>query len=178
MQINVNITDLDKIDLNTQVGEDVAYYNPETEETEYAPRTLGDILIERLYMSMIKNADSWHNALKARVNLLRDETIRAAIEPMVKQALDAGFQPANKYGEPQGAPTTLRDLIMEEVGEYFKPKDRYTKSAFQEVLAKEVNAAFTKELQQAIAAEKEKARAMVREHAAKVVAETVISLGK
>ena len=178
MQINVNITDLDAIDLDTVIGEDVAWYNPDTDETEMRPRTLGDVLVDRLYKEIASGRGEFHDRLKARVNALRDETIRAAIEPMVKQALDAGFRPANRYGEPQGEPTTLRDLIMAEVGEYFKPKDRYTKSAFQTLLASEINAAFTKELQQAIAAEKEKARALVREHAAKVLAQTVISLGK
>lgn len=178
MQININVTDLDAVDLDTIVGEEVAWYNPETEETEYRPRTLGDVLIDRLLIAMTSHKDSWRDSLQARVTKLRDETIRAAIEPMVQQVLDAGFQPATRYGEPVGEPTTLRELIMDEVGTYFKPKDRYNKSPFQTLLAAEVNAAFTKELRDAIAAEKEKAQALVREHAAKIMAQTIASLGK
>lgn len=180
MQINVTVSDLEAIDLNTVIGEDVSYYNPETEETEYRPRTLGDVLIERMVSNAVKDTDIYRGILRKRVHELRDEMIRAQIEPMIAAAMTGPIHLTNSYGEPTGKATTMRELIQEQVTRFITPGTGSFRepSAFQKLLAQEVNRQFTKELTDAIGAEKDKARKLVRDHAAKVVADTVISLAK
>ena len=180
MQINVNVTDLDVIDLNTVIGEDVAYYNPETEETEYRPRTLGDVLLTRLIEHATKSGE-YRDVLREKVTKIRDEVIREQIEPLITEALTGSILATNAYGEPTGGATTLRELIANRVNAYVTASGQgYHRepSPFQKLLAQEVSRQFTKELTDVISVEKEKARQMIRAHAAKVVADTVISLGK
>jgi len=112
MQINVTIDGLDAIDLNTVVGDEIAYYNPETEETEHRPRTLGDLVAEKLADKMWGEVDRYDIASKARDQ--RIEIIRAKVTPVVEAALCGPIRLTNTYGEFTGPETTLNALIIEE----------------------------------------------------------------
>lgn len=177
MQINVNVEGLDTIDLTTVVGDEIAYYNPETEENEHRPRTLGDIVAEKLAEKVYaKSAHEDLYALRDSVRKERVAMIRERLAPVVEQALTGDIQKTNSYGEPTGAATTMRELVIAEVSRVINGKsDRYstTPPLLAQVVNREVTSLLQRELAEIYAAEKEKVVAAVRAQAAELVADAV-----
>lgn len=177
MQINVNVEGLDAVDLTTVIGDEIAYYNPETEETEHRPRSLGDIVAEKLADKIYaKYAHEDLYALREVVQKERVAMIRERLAPEVEQALTGGIQKTNSYGEPTGGATTMRELVIAEVTQVINGKsDRYSKTPplLATVVNREVTTLLQRELAEIYAKEKEKVVAAVRAQAADLIAEAV-----
>lgn len=178
MQINVTVDGLDAIDLTSVVGDEIAYYNPETEETEHRPRTLADIVAEKLADKI--DGDLTYEGrrdLRDRIARERLAVIRERLAPIVEEALTGDIQKTNAYGERTGSTTTMRELIISEVSKVLNGKsDPYARdgqtllgtsitNSIRKLLGNELNAVFT--------AEKDKVVAAVRAQAAELVAEAV-----
>lgn len=179
MQINVTVDGIDGVDLTTVVGDEIAYYDPETEETEHRPRTLGDLVAEKLADKIYAGLDYQQRyELTKTASAERVKLIRERLVPQVEQALTGEIQKTNNYGEPTGQTTTMRELIIAEVTRVINAKgDRFysdsDKPLLTRVVTAEVNRALTAELADAFKAEKEKVVAAVKAKAADLIAEAV-----
>ena len=74
--------------------------------------------------------------MKAVVRDAVIEAARAQVADIITETMTAGFRKTNSYGEPQGAPITLREMVVNEVkgqlamrvDEYGRKADRYSGS--------------------------------------------------
>lgn len=178
MQINVTVEGIDAIDINTVVGDEIAYYDPETEELEHRPRTLGDLVAEKL-ANKIYDAMSYEEqrATREAVQTERIKLVREQLAPVVEAALTGEIQKTNSYGEPTGQATTMRELVIAEVSQVINGKvDRYSSNSaplLNHVVNREVTSLLQRELNEVFAAEKEKVVAAVRAQAADLIADAV-----
>lgn len=177
MNINVTVDGLDAVDLNTVIGDEIAYYDAESGETEHRPRTLGDLVAEKLADKIYGGLDyERRHELTKQVHKTRIEAIQSKVTPIIEKALAGPIRLTNSYGEPTGAETTLNALIVEEAkktiaggrGDYGRGD-----TLAQRVVKDAVGAAFIGELGKAVADEKAKVVAAVRAKAADLIAEAV-----
>jgi hypothetical protein len=148
----VNITvQVDEVTLGTVVHE---FYNDEDDVT------VGDRVAEAVLKHVIADKDHW-KPFRDRVLEIRDSEIRAAVKPLIKEALTKPFRQTNTYGEATGPEITLSQVIVAEAKKALtKPVDQYSrdKGTFvSSLVAAAVKEAFATE----IAAEVRKARDMV-----------------
>lgn len=105
MILQVDVKDLD---LDEAIG---GYYDEDGDLV--GAKTVGSAVIAKLVEQAAKG--DYYSTLKTRIEQIRDEAIRAAIEPVIAEALSKPLVKTNSWGEPQGKETTLRELIMEQV---------------------------------------------------------------
>ena len=164
MQINVNVEGLEAVDLNTPV------VNVETDD----PVTLADVIADRAVRTFTYEDG---RELRRRITEIRDEEIRELVKPIVLGAIDSAIQETNRWGEPTGKPTTLRELIAKEAKELLnRPADNYNrnKGTVLEVAVREaVERSIRAELNVVLVDEKTKVVAAVQAQAAELIAEAV-----
>lgn len=174
MNINVTVDGLDAIDLSTVIGDEIAYYNPETEEEEHRPRTLGDLVAEKLADKLWGEMDRY--SIAKEILAKQSEVIREKVTPVIERALTGPIRLTNSYGEPSGPETTLNALIVAEakkvIGGDRKDYGRGD-TLVQRVVKDAVGAALNGELGKVVADEKAKVVAAVRAKAADLIAEAV-----
>lgn len=148
-------------------------------------RTFADVVTDlasrALVADLTRDRDQW-SSMRTRVATIRDEEIRAALAPLITQALDGSIQRTNDYGEPVGPATTLRDMIVAQVNDSLtKPRKRDGSSfaakdetLVQAVVREHVERALTKELTEAVAIAKGEVVGAVRSRAADVLAKAVV----
>jgi hypothetical protein len=179
MNINITVDGLEGVDLSTVIGDEIAYYDPETGETEHRPRTLGDLVAEKLADKIYAGLDyERRNELTKTASAERVKLIRERLVPQVEAALSGEIQKTNNYGEPNGQTTTMRELVIAEITRVINAKgDRHysdsEKPLITRVVSSEVNRALTTELADAFKAEKDKVVAAVRAKAADLIADAV-----
>jgi len=176
MQINVSVGDLEAIDLSSDIGTEIRDYDHETGAVETRGKTLGDLVAEQITQKLV--ADDHYREMRKRYLKVRDEEIRAAVAPVVAEALAGPIQKTNSFGEPTGQQTTMRELIMAETQRLVsKGTDsgysNRRKTFLQELIEKETGRLFAAELSAVMAAEKEKVVAAVRSAGAELLAEAV-----
>lgn len=171
MQITVNV---DQVDLTSVVG-DVRRYDDDAEEYVTEGRTLGDLIAERVAKS-IRESDAYPG-LKKRVADIREEEIRARVAPDIEAAMAAPIRQTNRYGEPTGQATTMRELILEEARKFMeRPVDQYSRdkgTVLQKWLRDAVEKTIKTELAEVLVDEKAKVVAAVRAKAADLIATAV-----
>lgn len=164
MQINVTVEGLEAVDLNTPV------INVETDD----PVTLADVIADRAVRTL---AYEDGRDLRRRIGEIRDEEIRELVKPIVLGAVDSAIQETNRWGEPTGKPTTLRELVIKEAKALLtQPADNYNrgKGTVLEVAVRNVvDRAIRAELDKVLAEEKAKVVALVQGKAAELIAEAV-----
>lgn len=164
MQINVTVEGIEAVDLNTPV------VNVESDE----PVTLADVIADRAVRSLVYEDG---RDLRRRITEIRDEEIRAAALPMVTAAIEAGIQQTNRWGEPDGQPTSLRELILKEAKDLIsRPADNYDRkkgTVLEKVVREAVDRTIRAELGAVLAEEKAKVVAAVQAQAAELIAEAV-----
>lgn len=172
MQITVN---LDTLDLSTVIGEK-RVYDHDCDEPHGEPMTLGDAVVrelaKRLWASVGSDALS---EVRQRAAQIRNEEIRARVAPIVQAAVDEPIQQTNSFGEPNGKPTTLRELIAAEARAQLGTRSDYGRGprVVDKLVADAVSAEIKKELAEAIKEEKAKVVAAVRAKAADLIAQAV-----
>lgn len=177
MQINVTVDGLDGIDLTAEVGTVVVYCDPITEETETRPRTLGDLVAEKLADKLF--AETGYENRRALIKEANREVtsiIREKAEPVITAALTGPIRLTNTFGEPTGPETTLNALIIDEAKKVVggnRTDHGRGQTLAQRLVADAVGAAFTGELSKVLADEKTKVVAAMRAKAAELISESV-----
>lgn len=144
MEITVNV---EKIDLAEHIS---SHYD---EDGDRVPSgTLADVITHQLVTQFAKS-DSYRG-LAERVQTIRDEEIRAALAPLITEALEKPFARTNAYGEPTGQSTTLREVVVEQAKSYLAERDGYggrdNPTRLQKAIREQVEAAFKAEVAQAV----------------------------
>lgn len=172
LQINVTVDGVDGIDLATVVGTR-SRYDHDIEETVSEDLTLGDEVAKRITKLLTKD-DAW-DGLRKRFLAIRDEEIRAAIKPIVEEAVIGAIELTNGYGERSGQTTTIRELVMAEAKKQFTERSDYGRGSTlaQRIVTEQTNQAFARELLAEITEEKAKVVAAVRAKAADLIATAV-----
>lgn len=147
--------------------------------------SLRDLIVKRASAQLLEHVQKEGNAwptLRGRVEKMRDDEIRAALLPVIGQAVAEAVQPTNTFGEPRGEPVTLRGLIVKEAREQLKQSgrdrrhpssDRRGATLLEHVIAHEVEGALGKELRAELEAAKADVKVAVREKGAEVIAEAI-----
>lgn len=112
MDITVNV---DKIDLAEHIG---SHYD---EDGDRVPAgTLADVVARQLVERFAKS--DVYGDLVQRVRAIRDEEIRAALAPLLAEALAKPIHPTNSWGEKTGGETTLSEVIVAEARKWMNTK--------------------------------------------------------
>ncbi len=172
IKLNVTIDGADGIDLTTVVATRDRY-DHDLEESVTEDVTLGVEVAKRLTALLTK--DDAYDALRRKFLAVRDEEIRAAVKPLVEDALTAAIEQTNTYGERTGKTTTIRELVMTEAKKVMTERGDYGRgqTVAQRIVAEAVGQAFKNELAKEIVAEREKVAAAVRAKASELIAEAV-----
>lgn len=169
--MNITVT-VDSVDLSSVVGD----HQVQTGEDEWLaePMILADVVAARIAEDIKK--DDQYNSLRKRVLEIRDEEIREQLKPMIREAIEQPIQRTTEFGQPQGPPVTVAELVVKEAQNYLTKREGYGRdslSVAQKLIRDEVDRAIKSELSQAIADEKAKVVAAVRAKAAELIAEAV-----
>jgi Arc/MetJ-type ribon-helix-helix transcriptional regulator len=142
---------------DTVIGVRNESYDPETGAPEGGePIELGAMVVEAITERLVReikrdvNDYRYRNAVEVAKEAAR-EAIAAEATRLVREALDGEIRPTNRYGEPQGEPTTLRDMIRADIAAYLGEKpSRYSgderKGGFRALLREEVDKAMSRDL--------------------------------
>lgn len=160
---------IDEITLDTIVGSVVRYDSDGDPYTD-GKSTVADKVAEQIKDAVVESPE--YTSLRERVTRIREEEIRAAVQPLIAEALERPIKRTNTWGEATGQETTLSEIIMEEAKKIFTAsRDSYNKQAFvSEVVAKEVKAAFGTYIQDEV----KKARQAIAQELGSKVSSTVI----
>jgi hypothetical protein len=176
MNIEVKVED---ITLASEIGGDVRRWNAEDDEWYGEPRTLADVIADRVVERITTEANWSH-----QVNEVRDarrSAVNAAIAEQVEKALSEPFTLTNQYGEPTGTkPVTLRDLIAAEISKFFTVTkgDSYgpKKTSAQTVIETAVNTYVSKELNAVMKVELDAAKKAIHDAAGALIARNIDKL--
>lgn len=163
--------DIDKVLAPTHRG-----YDEDGEPYGAEPRTLEEVVLDLATEHLIAKLDAdTKRGLAERVRQIRDEVIRAAVEPIVTEALAGPIQQTNTYGEPIGKETTLREIIVATAQKALvlqPPGNRrgYDLPAATKVMVEEVDRAVQAEVKAIVAAVKAETADAIRVAAADAIA--------
>lgn len=83
-----------------------------------------DAVIEAAAAKLLGDAKELRQALKERVQRIRDEELRAAIAGEVRAAMDLPIQRTSQWGEAKGEAVTIRELIRLELEKFLSASPR------------------------------------------------------
>jgi hypothetical protein len=167
--MNIEIK-IDQITLDTIVGE-VVTYDDEGDIEVRGHATVADKVAAIVAKEAMKSP--YWASLTERVTNIRNEMIREAVKPLIREALERPIRRTNSYGERVGAETTLSEIIMDEAKKIFtEVKDSYTsrRPFIAEVVSAEVKKAFQADIQEQV----KKARQAVTQELGATLSEAVI----
>jgi hypothetical protein len=162
VNIEVNVSD---ISLDTMVN-DVSDYR------EHGV-TIADVVADKLVKRITSDGDTW-TPFRDKITEIRDDEIRAAVRPLIAEALTRSLTLTNTYGEPSGKTTTLSEIIAAEARKQLTAKtDNSYRSDGQTVVQKLVADEVRKAFADVVAAEVTKARDLVSAEIGQMVATSV-----
>lgn len=141
---------VDEVTLNTVVG-DVIRVDEDGDEYLDGHSTVADKVALLIKDAVVKSPE--YTALRERVTEIRNQEIREAVKPLIREALERPIKRTNGWGERTGAETTLSEIIVEEAKKVFtEVKDSYRdkRPFIQGVVADEVQKAFKKDIQEQV----------------------------
>ena len=159
--------------LDTEVG--TTYRQTGEDDYAHEPVTLLDAIVAATaskLATMITKEDSYKSHRAVVQEQLKEE-IRARIIPLVDEAFAGPIKQVNRYGEPMGTATTMRELVIAAVQSHMQlqGRDNYNKTAFSMALTECTQAVVAKELAAEVAAAKLKIRQSLTQAAAAVIAQ-------
>ncbi|OEJ24314.1 hypothetical protein AS594_07225 [Streptomyces agglomeratus] len=169
MEIKIEVPE---VTLNTVVG-DIVRVDGDGEEYIDGQMTVADKVAQLIKAAVVKNPE--YTALRERVTEIRNQEIREAVKPLIREALERPIRRTNSFGERVGNETTLAELIMDEAKKTFtEVKDSYrcNKPFITEVVAAEVQKAFRADIQEQV----QKARAAVAAQLGSTMTEEVMKV--
>lgn len=177
MEIRVDVSNLEAIDLTTVIGTRLVW-DDDHEERVPQDTTLADLVSDKLVLEITRD-DQYPN-LRRQVMDMRIDLIREALEPLIKAALANPMQRTSLFGEPTGPATTLREIILDETKKIINEKPNHSSGRphltyLQQLIQKEVRDVFGKEMVATLKEEKEKLLALVRNEGARIMADTLQS---
>jgi hypothetical protein len=144
------------------------------------PTTLEDVVLgmvaDKLAHRAARDAESGYPSLRDRVKAIRDEAIRAKVEPAIEEALTAPIRRTNTYGEPVGEETTLRDVIADQVTKQLKvtnARSGFDDSTLTKFIREEVQKALKADLKKELDRAKAAVLSEVQSAGAEVIADTL-----
>lgn len=145
------------------------------------PTTLEDVILAEVVRTVVQRVVSdrdLYRTLALRIGGIRDETIRAQVEPLVQAALVQSIQPTNHLGEATGEPVTLAERITADATAYLtktSSRDYNTpgKTPIQKWVDDAVNHTVTAELKNALEDGKAEVKAALRTQGAQLLTETI-----
>jgi hypothetical protein len=168
------------ITLDTVIGDTYR----QTGEDDYAtvPVTFADAIVERcadkLMAKIIHDETSGYDSLRKKVATRATELIDARIAPLVEDVVTKGWTKTNAYGEPTGHTTTIREIVVEQIGKHLirRPNARFDsdKSTFDKVLDTTIASVLAKELAAEVTAAKDVVRKQVAASASAVLSKAII----
>jgi glutaredoxin 2 len=147
MEIKIEVPE---VTLNTVVG-DIVRVDEDGDEYLDGQMTVADKVAKLIKDAVVTSPE--YTGLKQRVTEIRNQEIREAVKPLVREALERPIRKTNYYGEPTGQETTLSEIIMAEAKKVFtEVKDPYRdkRPFIQAVVADEVKKAFQKDIQEQV----------------------------
>lgn len=146
-------------------------------ETWADEQSASDAIVEEAARRVLAQRDLSED-VRRRLKQITDEEIRAAVQPMLVQALEEGIQPTDGFGSPRGEPTTLRDMIVKEVrrdlsASRSSPASSGRRTLLEEIVSREVERAVGNDLRQAMDEARKQVRAAVEQKGAEVLAQTI-----
>lgn len=149
--MNIEIK-VDDITLSTVVA-DVMVYD---EDGDLVPsgkeRTVAELVAAQIVERVVR--DDRYPRLKDKATEIRDEEIRAAIQPAIVEAVTRPIKKTNGYGEPTGQVTTLSEVIVDEARKFMKePFDKYSRekgTVLEAMVRAEIHKAFGAEIADAV----------------------------
>ncbi|GAA4891132.1 hypothetical protein ACFPM3_20375 [Streptomyces coeruleoprunus] len=165
---------IDEITLDTVVG-DVIRYDEDGDAYCDGKATVADKVAELIKDAVAKTPE--YTSLRERVTSIRTEEIRAAVKPVIQEALKRPIQRTNYYGEATGKETTLSEIIMDEAKKTFtEVRDSYrNKRPFiNEVVQAEVQKAFGTYIQDEVKKAREAVAAELGSKVSATVAQSVL----
>lgn len=165
---------------DTVIGSRNVGWDPAT-GPESEPVALGDLVVNGLVDRLTAEIKSDAEPYRGAVSVAREAIAAAAKDEataLVREALSGRIQRTDNWGDPQGEPTTLRDLIRGEIQAFLgekPPRPGYndTPGPFRQLLKVEVQDALAKELREEIRAARAQVAAAVRERAAEILGDVV-----
>lgn len=163
-------------------------YNEDGEPVGHEPATLETVVLDAVVRDLVRQivgarssngAGGWYDSVHHRIAKVRDEVIREQVAPIVAEALGAGVQQTDQYGEPTAKPTTLRALIVKDAKDYLTKRSRdggYNSpesTPVQRMIRDEVAKAVKADLADALAQARAEVAAAVQAEAAVLLAETI-----
>jgi hypothetical protein len=171
----VNITvQIDEITLNTVVADVVSFDEDGDAVYEGQQKTVADLVADRIVTKVAGSPE--FTELRKRVTAIRDEMIRAKLEPVIAEAMQAPMRKTNWMGEPSGETLTMRELIVEAARDVVSKPDRSGRnqaSWVQNFIYDEVRSLFEKELKVELKEAREKLK---KEIASRVAASSVAAV--
>ncbi|MEV7814284.1 hypothetical protein AB0P05_26700 [Streptomyces flaveolus] len=141
---------VDQVTLDTAVAE-VVRYDEDGDAYTDGQMTVADKVAKLIKDAVVKSPE--YTSLKERVTQIRNQEIREAVQPLIREALERPIRKTNYYGEATGQTTTLSEIIMDEAKKVFtEVKDSYRdkRPFIQAVVADEVKKAFQKDIQEQV----------------------------
>ena len=149
---------------------------------EYPARSLFDAIVRQSSHDIVERL---HQSLDREVRLAVHHAIEQQVGTIVSTALDGQLQPTNEWGEPKGAPVTLRDMIVGKAANYLGAKvdkegreSTYNadRTRVEFVVAKQVEAVFTYQMQKEVKTAAEQAVAQAKARVGQVVGDLLVKL--
>lgn len=166
-------------DMAAVVGGELRFYNPETDEHEVRPVTLGDLVAQKVADRIF--AAYGREDLQSIWKMItrdREKIVRERLEPMLTEAINGEIHETNAYGERLTGrpPITLKEMIVKEAGKALTVRNRLDQkpSVLEQAVQSAVGAALTKELNEAIGAAKAEMVKAVRVKAAEFLTAEVL----
>src|ERR1041385_8531249 len=94
---------VDEVTLSTVVG-DVVRVDEDGDEYVDGHSTVADKVATLIKDAVVRSPE--YTSLKERVTEIRNQEIREAVKPLIRQALERPIKRTNYYGEPTGKETT------------------------------------------------------------------------
>jgi hypothetical protein len=142
---------VDEVTLNTVVG-DVIRVDEDGDEYVDGQSTVADKVAALIKDAVVKSPE--YAGLRERVTEIRNQEIREAVKPLIREALERPIRRTNTWGEQVGKETTLSEIIMEEAkGVFAATRDGYDRnrpSFVRQVVAEEVQKAFKADIQEQV----------------------------
>lgn len=164
---------VDEITLDTIVGE-VVRVDEDGDEYVDGHSTVADKVALLIRDAVVKSPE--YTSLRERVTEIRNQEIREAVKPLIREALERPIRKTNFYGEATGKETTLSEIIMDAAKKaWATSKDSYgsRQSTIQDMIAAEVRKHISGEVAKAVKEAQEAALKAVGEIAAGPVVDAV-----
>lgn len=145
------------------------------EPPEYEPVNLGDAVVAQIVERLIGEV---RKDIRKTVLAAVQSAIEAEVSAVVREVLTGEIRRTNRWGEKQGDPTTLRDMLADDVANYLnEPAKNWRsderKGGFRALLRDTVDETLSRELRTEVEHAKAAVRAQVAAKAAEVFGDVV-----